>query len=127
MGNDGHDRFVILVHVTPPGAERGTHWDLMFEQRGVLRTWALAQEPRAGAAIDADQLPDHRIAYLDYEGPISGDRGSVTRWDRGTFELLSDTADEFAAIVAGQRLCGRLRLVPRAGNGRLWEFSFESA
>ena len=37
--------------------------------------------------MDAEVLPDHRLAYLDYEGPISGDRGSVTRWDRGTYDV----------------------------------------
>jgi hypothetical protein len=123
-------RFVILLHQTPPGFARGTHWDLMFEQGAVLRTWALAEEPRidalqAGATIDAERLPDHRREYLDYEGPVSGDRGHVTTWDRGTFELQSDTAEEFAALVSGQRLRGRVRLVLLAGDDQRWGFSFE--
>ncbi len=118
-------RFVILLHQTPPGYARGTHWDLMFEQGAALRTWALADEPRAGATIDAEQLPDHRIEYLDYEGPVSGDRGHVTQWDRGTFALESDTAEEFAAIVSGQWLRGRVRLVRTANADQRWGFSFE--
>src|SRR5665213_352131 len=123
-------RFVILFHETPPGYPRGTHWDLMFERDAALRTWALAEEPqveapRTGAMIDAERLPDHRLEYLDYEGPVSGDRGHVTQWDRGTFELKSDTAEEFAAIVAGQRLRGRVRLVLLAAEDQRWGFSFE--
>jgi hypothetical protein len=118
-------RFVILLHETPPGYARATHWDLMFEQGAALRTWALADEPRASATIDAEQLPDHRFDYLDYEGPVSGDRGHVTQWDRGAFELESDTAEEFTAILSGQRLRGRVRLAPLAGDDQRWGFSFE--
>jgi hypothetical protein len=118
--------FVILLHETPPGFARGTHWDLMFEQDAGLRTWALAEEPRAGATIDAERLPDHRREYLDYEGPVSGDRGHVTRWDRGTFELQIDTPTEFAAVIAGDRLHGRARLTARADDDAGWSFEFES-
>lgn len=32
---------------------------------------------------------EHRRLYLDYEGPISGDRGSVRRVDAGTYERRS--------------------------------------
>jgi len=118
-------RFVILLHETPPSYARGTHWDLMFEQGAALRTWALAAEPCAGATIDAERLPDHRREYLDYEGPVSGERGHVTRWDWGTFELTSDTAEEFAAVVSGQRLRGRVRLAPLANGDQRWGFSFD--
>jgi len=37
-------------------------------------------------------LPDHRNAYLEYEGPISGDRGHVSRVETGTYTLTC--ADE---------------------------------
>lgn len=118
-------RFVILLHETPPGYPRGTHWDLMFEQGAALRTWALFAEPRVGATIDADPLPDHRREYLDYEGPVSGDRGHVTRWDGGTFEIERDAPEEFVAMVTGQRLCGRVRLVPGVAGDQRCGFSFE--
>ena len=78
-------RFVILQHVTPPGSERETHYDLMVEQNGKLLTWAIPERPCAGLRSIATQLPDHRLAYLDYEGPISGDRGTVTRVDAGEY------------------------------------------
>ena len=50
----------------------------------MLKTWACREPPQAGVEIPCEALADHRLAYLDYEGPISGGRGSVTRWDRGT-------------------------------------------
>ncbi len=81
-------RFVVLRHETPPGHERPTHWDFMLEAGGVLRTWALAEAPCRGRAIAAEELAEHRLAYLEYEGDVSGGRGSVVRWDAGTYEVL---------------------------------------
>ena len=37
----------------------------------------------------AIRLPDHRKHYLDYEGEVSGDRGTVSRIDSGTYEQQS--------------------------------------
>jgi hypothetical protein len=103
--------FVLLYHSCPNNFERPSHWDLMLEVGDVLRTWALCELPhawhaaqRVTATIDptcprvaadnivaAQQLADHRQAYLQYEGPLSGDRGQVHRIDHGTYtgELTS--------------------------------------
>jgi len=61
----------------------------MLEVEGVLRTWELRELPRAWAAllgedfenpsVQAQPLADHRLAYLDFEGPLRGDRGCATR------------------------------------------------
>ena len=107
-------RFVILRHDMPPGAERSLHWDLMLEECGALRTWALDTRPVAGLEIDAAALADHRIEYLGYEGPISGGRGTVSREEFGTFQVESETetemkrSGEWAVLLMGQRLCGRV-------------------
>lgn len=75
-------RFVLLEHDHPE-----LHWDFMLEHEGVLKTWRLARLPsRAGETIAATQLGDHRAAYLDYEGPVSGGRGEVKRCAAGTYE-----------------------------------------
>jgi hypothetical protein len=55
-------------------------------------------------------LPDHRKLYLDYEGPISGDRGEVAQWDYGTFTLLDDTDRSLLVELAGGKLSGRVEL-----------------
>ena len=65
-------RFVILRHELPDPRRRGVHWDFMLEHAGVLRTWALAEEPAPNKPISAEALADHRLAYLNYEGPVSG-------------------------------------------------------
>ena len=104
-------RFVVLFHETPAGASRPSHWDLMLEQGGALRTWALEQEPRSEVSIVAAALPDHRLAYLDYEGPISGDRGCVTRWDQGAYRIVAESAHELKVELAGARFQGVLKIV----------------
>src|SRR5262245_41193710 len=97
-------RFVVLRHEMPPDSARGrVHWDFMLEQAGALRTWALAEEPAAGDEILAEALADHRLAYLDYEGPISGDRGGVTQWDAGEYEAERDAADQLQVRLSGRR------------------------
>ena len=68
-------RFAILEHDWP-----SRHWDLLLEDGDALLAWRLMEEPRAGMAVIAEKNADHRTVYLDYEGPVSGDRGSVTRW-----------------------------------------------
>ena len=77
-------RYVILTHDHP-----FPHWDLMLEEASVLRTWRLMSEPGPARTVATEQLGDHRIAYLDYEGPVSGGRGSVARWDYGSYEKVT--------------------------------------
>lgn len=57
----------------------------MLEHQHSLMTWALNSAPEPNSSQTVQRLADHRITYLDYEGPISGDRGHVTRWDAGKF------------------------------------------
>jgi len=97
-------RSVLLEHATPDG---GSHLDWMIERPGAgddpdehrLITFRCRADPLAHAA-DArptrppwtgDRLPDHRAVYLDYEGPISGDRGSVRRLWSTACEVLEET------------------------------------
>jgi hypothetical protein len=117
-------RYVILRHDFPT---RGcdVHWDLMLEVGQVLRTWALVDTPAPGAVVAAEQLSDHRPAYLDYEGPVSGDRGSVSRWDTGQFTILSDSPGRLAMRLTGNLLNGVATLSRPSVETRAWEFTFE--
>lgn len=97
-------RFVILTHDNP-----FLHWDLMLESEGVLRTWRLLAEPEPDVVIGAEPLPDHRLAYLDYEGPVSEERGTVEQWDRGLHQTRQ-TPQRIVSTISGQRL-GLCRIV----------------
>ncbi len=114
-------RFVILEHRTA----HGVHWDFMLEWGEVLRTWSLAQRPSPGCRVAATALPDHRMLFLDYEGPISRDRGTVTRWDRGTFMLLSESEGEVVVDLSGRRLAGRTTLSRDASGEPSWRFQID--
>jgi hypothetical protein len=108
-------RFVVLTHDHP-----FLHWDLMLEQGDSLRTWRLAQPPDAAGSIAAEALPDHRLAYLDYEGPVSSDRGKVERWDAGTYEIVESIADYLVVRLSGRKLVGLAAL--ECVNGTPWKF-----
>lgn len=104
-------RFVLLRHDFPPDFPRASHWDLMLESGDVLRTWALAELPDATRdTVDAQQLADHRLAYLDYEGPISGDRGSVRQADRGEFESVAQAENCWLIKLQGRTMRGQITL-----------------
>lgn len=111
-------RFVILEH----HAAHGVHWDFMLEWGEVLRTWSLAQPPAPDCRIAATALPDHRTLFLDYEGPISRGRGSVTRWDCGTFMLLSESEGRVVVELSGGKLAGRTTVSRDASGEPSWLF-----
>lgn len=110
-------KFVILTHDWPV-----LHWDLLLEEGETLRAWRLLREPTGESGpIDAEPLPPHRLFYLDYEGTVSGDRGTVTRWDRGTYHLLAETESEIQIEFAGNRLRGEWRLSKTLTSPERWQ------
>jgi hypothetical protein len=103
-------RFVILEHDHPR-----LHWDFFLEQGDHLCGWRLAEEPRPGRAIAAEAMADHRLLYLDYEGPVSGGRGEVRRWDGGEYSVQRTTDTCLALELHGRRCQGSILLQQRAG------------
>jgi hypothetical protein len=75
-------RYTISRHETTGGA----HYDLFLENGDTLRTWRLSAPPETGE-VRAEPIGDHRIAYLDCEGPVSGDRGTVSIHSTGHYRL----------------------------------------
>jgi hypothetical protein len=113
-------RFVILTHDHPH-----LHWDLMLEQETFLRTWRLSEEPNKIGSIMAEELPSHRKHYLDYEGPVSGNRGTVLRWDIGTYQTLSDSENQIEIKLAGEKIHS-LAVLSRKTQDDCWEFQLDS-
>jgi hypothetical protein len=113
-------QYVILDHET----QSGRHFDFMLDMGGVLKTWSLPQPIRPGVEIDAQQLPDHRPAYLDYEGPVSGDRGSVTRWDGGTYNVQRQSESELIVRLTGEKLIGQVSLQRSPAAHNCWRCIF---
>ena len=59
----------------------------------------------------AAQLPNHRLAYLDYEGPVSNNRGHVTRRDSGSYDLIEFSPDRLICTLHGRTLAAQVTLV----------------
>jgi hypothetical protein len=112
-------RFVILDHDHP---ER--HWDFMLEAGTVLRTWRL-KAPLVAGSLTAEAAFDHRLVYLDYEGPVSGNRGEVVRWEAGTFTWIIESVDRVEVDLSGSQLAGHLRL--ERATAALWNGQFTPA
>ena len=82
---------VLLWHETAAG----NHHDWLFvdpttldQPEAPLTTYRIAAPPDQWLELGRMELtpiPPHRRIYLTYEGPISGNRGSVKRIDEGTF------------------------------------------
>ena len=114
-------RFVVLEHDHPM-----RHWDLMLECGEILRTWRLSSPLRAGEAIAATATFDHRLVYLDYEGPVSGGRGRVVRRESGTFTWQVQAEARIVVRLHGEQLRGALRLEQVAGDSWRAEFDEEA-
>lgn len=77
-------RYVVLHHTGHPN--RQDHYDWMLERDGRLRTW-IVDGPHVGPGR-AVQSFDHRLVYIEQEGPVSGNRGEVRRVASGIYEAL---------------------------------------
>lgn len=108
-------RYVILLHDAPV-----IHWDLMLEQPETLRTWRLLSCPEPSAVLEAEAIADHRLRYLDYEGPVSGDRGTVAQWDSGEYSILRQDRAGIEMRLTGVRCSGSARFEHQREN--LWRF-----
>jgi hypothetical protein len=109
-------RFVILQHDHP----HGRHYDFMLEIGDVLKTWSLAVPPGIGGEQPAQLLPDHRLAYLDYEGPVSGDRGTVAQWDAGTYRLIDQSDETMIVELHGKRISGQATMTRATSDPSCW-------
>lgn len=80
-------------------ADRSSHLDWLIERPGdtrehrciTFRVDADEPGPRAGHPFEARRLPDHRAHYLDYQGPVSRNRGDVVRLASWTALVGIDT------------------------------------
>ena len=100
-------RYAILHHTGVPAP----HFDVMFETApgSPLATWRSAIWP-VTAPTPVERLADHRPAYLTYEGPVSDNRGHVTRVGGGTAHVVSSDTEWTITTESGMTL--RLNRLP---------------
>lgn len=98
-------RFALLHHDHP-----FPHWDLLLQTGETCRTWRLLDDPTQPGPWRAEAIADHRFYYLDYEGPVSGDRGRVVRVDGGEIVWIASTESQATVLCFGMKWRGRLTL-----------------
>ncbi len=90
-------RTIQLLHSLADGS-RHVDWLIAQDPRGrePLITFRVGQridQLTVGQQLIARRIADHRPVYLGYEGPISDNRGSVSRLSRGTVISLEQQPD----------------------------------
>jgi hypothetical protein len=133
-------RFVLLYHDCPSSYVRPSHWDLMLDCGEALRTWALEELPHAWQAahartaakraicsslaaenaVVAIQLGDHRREYLQLEGLLSANRGTVIRVAEGDYRSEIESPDCWRINFAGDDVSGDVTLTRLDSEGSRW-------
>jgi bifunctional non-homologous end joining protein LigD len=108
-------RFVVQEHHA-----RALHWDLRLEHDGVLASWAVPKgiPPDPARNHLAVRTEDHPLEYLEFHGEIPAGEygaGSMSIWDRGTYELHKFREDEVMVTLHGERARGRYVLFRTRG------------
>src|SRR5262245_58987072 len=122
----GETIFVIQEH----HATR-LHYDFRLEADGVLKSWAVTNEPSLDPAVKrlALRVEDHPLSYAGFSGTIPEGQygaGEVAVWDRGTYENLDPShtvaegleAGKLSFALKGEKLKGRFALVRMRGKGK---------
>ena len=85
----------------------------MLEAGPALRSWRLLGDPRTGEPVPAAANADHRVAYLDTQGPVSGERGSVRRVDAGSYD--GELGETWEVLWRGAAGAGVARMIQGEG------------
>ena len=108
--------FVVQEHHA-----RRLHYDFRLERDGVLVSWAVPKGVPEDPAVNhlAVHTEDHPLAYAWFSGEIPKGEygaGTVTIWDRGTYDTVKWTDREVKVVLHGRRLTGGYTVFRTRGN-----------
>jgi hypothetical protein len=119
-------RFSIAKHEMPANSSRHSHFDLFLESQGTLLTWELSSLPTTPKKQLVRRLANHRLVYLDFQGPLSDDRGTVKLVDSGSLKWMTLESERLIAHIKGQTADGILTLTSGASStDDVWNLTFE--
>ena len=100
------------VYVVQEHHARRLHYDLRLGREGVLKSWAVPKgvPEKIGEKRLAIEVEDHPLEYASFEGSIPEGEygaGTVSIWDRGTYETIAWGPDTIEIIIKGERVSGR--------------------
>lgn len=103
----------------------GSHYDWLIARPGDERLWtARVAEPSTRWAelgrFELAVIGLHRREYLTYEGPVSGNRGTVRRVDAGEVRITAWSEESASLEVQMQGFCGTVRLTRQDAAGAIW-------
>lgn len=116
---------VLLWHALPNGTGHIDWLIARHADQGDLVSFRLAQplhDLPSGECVAATHIGDHRRRYLDYQGPISGNRGHVTQLTRGRV-VSCECSDTLAMHVQWPGRMQHVSLVEHAPG--CWEISVQ--
>lgn len=121
VGSDATEEFHMYRFVVQEHHAHNIHWDFRLERRGLLKSWAVPKGPPKAISVKrlAIQVEDHDIDFIDIEGTIEEGEygaGQVRIWDRGTYEMESESEKRIVFSLNGKRLKGRYTLVHMRGS-----------
>jgi bifunctional non-homologous end joining protein LigD len=108
MPSGGH-RFVVHRHKTGR-----PHYDLRFLHSNVLRCWSLLREPpqekgKQMLAIERETFEAAAVDSTRFDEAAFG-VGSVYTWDKGTVNVIDDSARLLLLDFDGEKLSGKYEL-----------------
>ncbi|MFM8223159.1 MAG: hypothetical protein ACKOJF_29985 [Planctomycetaceae bacterium] len=104
-------QFVVLDHDWPE-----PHLDLLLENGASLLALRLPKWPDEGGSVCVRRLFDHRLIYLTYEGPISGNRGTARRLFGGQWQLRAQLAEYWDLEMASSDKVWNIRVIGQAAS-----------
>ncbi|MFG0245547.1 MAG: hypothetical protein ACF8MF_05785 [Phycisphaerales bacterium JB052] len=115
---------VVLLH-TQPG--KPDHYDWLIDQPQLekehrLLTFRVAARPDQHRTFIAEKAANHRAIYLHYQGPLTQDRGEVTRVACGTIDDLRNDTHQITGIIDWGNGPESFLATPLATAANQWQF-----
>ena len=116
---------VILIHTLP---NEQSHFDWFIDQPEInaehrLLSFRCHHRPDfSSSSIQlVELLPNHRTAYLTYEGPVSNNRGSVHRVAAGSILELVKSAHSISILIQWDSIRIHYTLSRSDPNSSTWQ------
>ena len=106
-------RFTLSYHTKCSGKK--DHYDLFLEDKDSLVTFSL--DKPLSIAKNCTKINDHRKVYLDFEGKISDEKGSVRIVEKGKLEYIEKLTDKISFTILDEK---RSVIVIQRQKGDIW-------